>query len=86
MIGNPIYGLYMKIAKLCTNRRVRNIFFIRFSLKQNTKPFRVSKNGANTGIFMHAQQNNQIARNEGNNNIVIRIQNRRIDGSQQNEQ
>ena len=35
---------------------------------------------------MHAQQNNQIARNEGNNNIVIRIQNRRIDGSQQNEQ
>jgi hypothetical protein len=35
---------------------------------------------------MRAQQNNQAGQNEENHNIVIRLQNRRIDSNQNNEQ
>ena len=83
--GNRKFGSW-KTTKLFSNRRVRNLFLKRFRLKANTKPFRVSKNGANTGIFMRAQQNNQAGQNEVNHNIVIRLQNRRIDNNQNNEQ
>ena len=76
----------MKNYKPFLQRRVRNLFLKRFSLKANTKPFRISKNGANIGIFMRVQQNNQAGQNEENHNIVIRLQNRSIDNNQNNEQ
>ena len=52
-------------------RQKSKFYYIIFKSYKNLKPFRLSKNHNNIGVFVHENENEALGNSESNNDIQI---------------